>query len=245
MNLDFQSISDQGAVRPNNEDAIKHGISGSVGWMVIADGMGGHQAGEVASKLLVDEIEAAVNQLEATHEEDYLCFIELELNRANNKIFSMAESDLSKKGMGTTAVLVLIFGDQCYLGWVGDSRCYHYKKNEQELVAKTRDHTMVQALFEKGAITKEEVKTSKRRNMLTRAIGIKKGVKVDTITFSVESGDILFLSTDGLHDNLEKDKLNRSIKKIAQGQDQTKDLVKLAIQNESKDNITFGSILIK
>jgi len=248
MKINFQTISDQGAVRPNNEDSIKCGVLDDIVWMVIADGMGGHLAGEVASSMLVEEIEKALPKLLDINADDYRCFIELEINRANNKIYSRSEKEVEKKGMGTTAVMLIIENNHCYLGWVGDSRCYHFKGNssgDRELKLKTTDHTMVQALYAKGAISKQEVETSTQKNMLTRAVGIKKGVKVDTLDFPVGTEDLLFLSTDGLHDSIGELDLLETIDKIGQDIDMTEALVKKAIENGSKDNITFGSICIK
>jgi len=249
MKVEIQSISDQGSVRSNNEDEIRSGIvnDGELIWMVIADGMGGHLAGEVASKILVDEIEQSVSNLSDLSNKDWLCFIEITLNRANNKIFSISEREITKKGMGTTAVVVFLYQDQCYIGWVGDSRCYLYQPNqvkEKQFLQLTKDHTMVQVLVDKGAISEKEAKTATNKNMLTKAIGIKKGVKVDTIRATVYPENVLFLSTDGLHDSLNKQELLVSIRKIAAGVDMKKSLVDQAIDSGSRDNITFGSILI-
>jgi len=250
MKIEFQSISDQGSVRPNNEDAIKGGIvnNGELIWMVIADGMGGHLAGEVASKILVDEIEQSIINVTDLPNEDWLCFMEITLNRANNKIFNMAEKDITKKGMGTTAVVTILYQGQCYISWVGDSRCYLYQPNktaENQLIQLTKDHSMVQALVDKGAISEQEAKTATNKNMLTKAIGIKRGIKVDTIRATVYPENVLFLSTDGLHDSLNHQELLVSIKKIADGIDMEKALIDLAIRSGSRDNITFGSILIR
>ena len=256
MKYQFQTICDPGAVRPNNEDAIKHGVcaNGNVAWMVIADGMGGHNAGEVASGLFVDEIEQAINDLEIpeiieTQENkktiDWLCWIEIEINRANNKIFNQAKNNSQQTGMGTTAVIAIIDQEKCYIGWVGDSRAYHYRSNEEDALTQlTQDHTMIQALLDKGAITKKEALQSNNKNMLSRAVGIKKGVDVETLSLPVTARDIILLSTDGLHDSLEQLSLEKSIGLIEQGVDMTRALVDEAINNSSKDNITFGSILI-
>jgi len=250
MSYIFQSICDQGAVRPNNEDAIKFGTAnnGDLAWMIVADGMGGHLAGEVASALLVDEIENAINAVIDFENKDWSCWIEIELNRANNKILFQAQHNSDQKGMGTTAVLAIIYEQQCYIGWVGDSRCYLYRKNvngPDNLVQLTVDHTMVQALLEKGAITEKEAKASNNKNMLSKAMGIKKGVDVDTKQVAIHNQDILLLSTDGLHDNLPHRTFESFIKKIPEGIDIGRDLVEKAISQGSKDNITFGSILIK
>lgn len=250
LNYSFQSICDQGAVRPNNEDAIKYGLvaSDKLAWMVIADGMGGHLAGEVASKLLVDEIEHAFENLIDFDKTDWLCWIEIALNRANNKIFTQSQINSEQKGMGTTAVLIIVYQQQCYVGWVGDSRCYHFQPDQDEnndLKQLTTDHTMVQALLEKGAISEKEALTSNNKNMLSKAIGIKKGIDVDTAQTTVQTNDILLLSTDGLHDNLTQESFEASVNKISNGVLIGNELVEKAITGGSKDNITFGSILIR
>jgi len=249
MSYIFQSICDQGAVRPNNEDAIKFGLANNnkLAWMVIADGMGGHLAGEVASALLVNEIESAINDVENFKNKDWLCWLEIELNRANNKIFFQAKQNSEQKGMGTTAVVAIVSEQQGYVGWVGDSRCYLYRENESQpnnLIQLTVDHTMVQALLDKGAITAKEAEASNNKNMLSKAMGIKKGVEVDTKQVPILNNDILLLSTDGLHDNLSHNAFEALLKKIPQGRNIGNDLVKSAIEKGSKDNITFGSIFI-
>ncbi|MCF6193621.1 MAG: protein phosphatase 2C domain-containing protein [Kangiellaceae bacterium] len=256
MKYQFQTICDRGAVRPNNEDAIKYGVcaEGDIAWMVIADGMGGHNAGEVASGLVVDEIEQAIKRLknpkiietqENTKTVDWLCWIEIEINRANNKIFNQAKNNSQQTGMGTTVVIAIIDQGKCNIGWVGDSRAYHYRSNEENALTQlTQDHTMIQALLDKGAITKKEALQSNNKNLLSRAVGIKKGVDVETLSLQVKVQDIILLSTDGLHDSLEQLSLEKSIGLIEQGSEMTHALVEEAINNGSKDNITFGSILI-
>ncbi len=251
MNVQFQSICDKGAVRPNNEDAIQFGLVNDqqIAWMVIADGMGGHQAGEIASELLVNNIENAFNQLKLQKrfnftDNDWLCWIEIELNRANNKIYSESKINTQYSGMGTTAVLAVIQGHQCYVGWVGDSRCYHFDSKKQQLVQITTDHTLVQALVDKGSITQQEALQSHNKNMLSRAIGVKKGLDVETKQLAIHNQDIILLSTDGLHDNLREDILLSSAQQITKGYSVTDDLVQQAITAGSKDNITFGSIFL-
>ncbi len=249
VQYDFQTICDQGAVRPNNEDAIKFGLadSGNLAWMIIADGMGGHLAGEVASSLLVGEIEKAFVKLTHFDKNDWLCWIEIELNRANNKIFMQAKNNAGQKGMGTTAVLVIIHQQQCFVGWVGDSRCYRYQSDligKSGLTQLTTDHTMVQALLEKGAISEKEAAASNNKNMLSKAIGIKKGIEVDTKQLSINDQDILLLSTDGLHDSLTLASFGSSIEKVYKGIEIGSELVNKAVAEGSKDNITFGSILV-
>jgi serine/threonine protein phosphatase PrpC len=253
MSFKFQFACDQGAVRSNNEDAIKFGSIKATGnndeiaWMIIADGMGGHQAGEVASKIIVDEVEKTIGSGADFLSADWLCWIEITLNKANQQIFQQAKKNQLQKGMGSTAVLVIVDNNQCYIGWVGDSRCYIYsEKNEknEKLEQLTIDHTMVQLLLDRGSITKTEAKTSNNKNMLSKAIGVKLGVKIDTKQHTIHNNDLLLLSTDGLHDSLSHKSLENFVKQATTGIDISEPIIKQAIEDGSRDNITFGSILI-
>ncbi len=249
MSFEFQSICDQGAVRPKNEDAIRFGIAnkGQLAWMIIADGMGGHQAGEIASNILVSEIENAIQNLTTFDDIDWLCWIEIELNRANNQIYLSSRQNPERKGMGTTAVLVIVVEQECFIGWVGDSRCYLYRKNTnlgKPLAQLTIDHTMIQALLDKGAITPKEAELSNNKNMLSKALGVKRGIDVETKQLSIQTQDLLILSTDGLHDSLSENEMAKYAEQITNCIDVGSTFVQTAISNGSRDNITFGSILI-
>ncbi len=241
MKTQILSITDRGAFRPNNEDTVKHGqaFDSKLVWLVIADGMGGHLAGEVASKTLVDEIEKSIQAISNPDEVDWLCWLEIEINRANNKILSASQKNIEQQGMGTTGVVVILYAGTCYLGWVGDSRCYHYQANQKNLNQLTVDHTMVQALLDKGAISQKEADNSNNKNMLSKAIGIRKGVDVDVKSLPLHCSDSLLLSTDGLHDSLSQQELVDFIERLAKGDDVSKKMVTKAIENGSKDNITF------
>lgn len=247
MSYQFQSICDQGAFRSNNEDAIKYGVEndGKLVWMVIADGMGGHLAGEVASQMLIDEIEQAIVNVEKPETIDWLCWLEIEINRANNKIYVCSKKNVEQKGMGTTCVVAICIGNDCYLGWVGDSRCYLYDPQQDDQLSQlTVDHTMVQSLLDKGAISEKEAKNANNKNLLSKAIGVKKGIDVDTKRITFNNSVTLLLSTDGLHDSLPEAQLLSSMQAISKGKDMTKELVKWSIDNGSKDNITYGSFVI-
>ena len=250
MSFKFQFACDQGAVRPNNEDAIKFGSikatgnSNDIAWMIIADGMGGHQAGEVASKIIVDEVEKAIESGADFLSTDWLCWIEITLNKANQQIFQQAKSNQQQQGMGSTAVLAIIDNNQCYIGWVGDSRCYIYSEKNEKLEQLTIDHTMVQLLLDRGSITKKEAKTSNNKNMLSKAMGMKLGVKIDTKQHTIRNNELLLLSTDGLHDSLSHQSLENFVKQAVTGINISEPIIKQAIKDGSRDNITFGSILI-
>ncbi|MDQ7049302.1 MAG: protein phosphatase 2C domain-containing protein [Enterobacterales bacterium] len=173
MKYIFQSISDQGAYRDNNEDAIRFAPveQANLAWMVIADGMGGHLAGEVASQILVDTVETEMARLVNQNtpyqwdKKQWCNWISNTLQIANHSIYREAQQNASQKGMGTTAVLLVTDGEQAYIGWVGDSRAYLYRFEDQQptLTQLTRDHTMIQALLDKGAISEKEARQSNQK----------------------------------------------------------------------------------
>ncbi|MGB0494753.1 MAG: PP2C family protein-serine/threonine phosphatase [Kangiellaceae bacterium] len=258
MEYQFQIQCDQGAFRSNNEDAILHGVksldtrlTGSpivkkqkIAWIVIADGMGGHNAGEVASEILTTHIESAINALDKTQDIDWSHWIIDQIKIANTKIFSQSQKNPSQSGMGTTGVIAILTDETAYVGWVGDSRCYWCKVKDGELKLLTRDHTMVQLFVDKGAMTQEEADKANNKNMLSRAIGIKATVDVDVVQHQLHKGDMLFLSTDGLHDSLSNTQLISYLTKASKGDPIEAQMLKDAIAAGSRDNISFGTIAL-
>ena len=254
MEYQFQIQCDQGVYRSNNEDAILYGVKhledatgnkNKIAWMVIADGMGGHNAGEVASEILTKQVESAVEQLEIINEIDWNEWITQQFEFANNKIFEQAQDDSSQHGMGTTGVVAILVDNETFVGWVGDSRGYWLGNSEDsgaELEQITKDHTMVQLLVDKGAMTQEDAEKANNKNMLSRAVGIKSTIEVDTNQHALHRGDVLFLSTDGLHDSLSESQLIDYLTKASQGDPIESQMLKDAISAGSRDNISFGSI---
>lgn len=244
MMFHIETACDQGVVRSNNEDAICHDHNKKVDvlWMLIADGVGGHKAGEVASAYLTNYFEQVFNQLTQLPAQGWLPWIDNHFTLANEGIYQQAQSDASYQGMSTTGVLLLIHNEQCYLGWVGDSRAYVLSENV--LKQQTKDHTMIQYLVDKGAITVEEAQNSNTKNLLSKAIGTKESIEVDVLSISVKVGDTLMLSTDGLHDYLSEDQLAGFMKNSNTTQSVCNDMITQSISQSSKDNITVGIINI-
>ncbi len=254
MNYQVSTLSEKGNFRANNEDAICYGFNNNLNitWMIIADGMGGHLAGEVASKLLIDYIEKKITQLDTTPELGWCTWIENQMMSANSVIFDHAQTQAQCKGMGTTGVLAIFDKQQCSIGWVGDSRAYLLRNKQLSL--QTEDHTMIQYLLNKGAITANEAEKSNTKNLLSRAIGSKQNVEVDTISYNAVNGDIVMLSTDGLHDYLSKAEITEHMSEFASlsyanvphdvGLSLCKKMTEQAIVQLSKDNLTLGLIAI-
>ncbi len=242
MNFHIKSLCHQGAIRDNNEDAISYGIHKELGvvWMLVADGMGGHNAGEVASKMLVDHIKYQWGKVSITNQANWLTWITEQLNSANLSILKQAKQTESQRGMGTTGVLMVIENNKCHLGWVGDSRAYTLKDNS--LVQETVDHTMIQELVNKGAISAETAKNANTKNLLSQAIGVREKISVDTATIVIKSGDTIMLSTDGLHDYLTEQEINSFLSNFSENKDVCHDMIYRAIAKNSRDNLTVGLI---
>lgn len=184
-------ISDVGLVRSTNEDSY---ICEPPHLFVVADGMGGHVAGEIASKLAATTVSHYVQ--EHAGEGNFEEMLKQAIDHANTSTYQLAQSKEELNGMGTTITAVYVDGDTVYWGHVGDSRMYLLRNGELNQI--THDHSLVWELVQCGSITKEEAKIHPKRNMLTRAVGTSCLIKIDTGTVHWQTGDIILLCTDGL-----------------------------------------------
>jgi len=244
VNVVTEKISVAGNFRPNNEDAIACCESDEKGffWMVIADGMGGHKAGEVASEMFVKWVKSQLQNIERENVSNWNDWLVNTVVSANLHIFNAAEEDPELNGMGTTGVILVCWQSQYYIAWVGDSRAYLLRDNQVQQV--TQDHTAIQYLLDKGAISAREAKRSNTKHILARAIGIKPKVKVDVVSGSLVEGDVFLLSTDGVHDFLANKEIQAYLNQFIQGKSVTSELIDLALVNGSTDNLTFGAVKI-
>ena len=206
--------TDIGRKRKHNEDAFL--ADPPLGLFVVADGMGGHAAGEVASALAVQAIRATFQDsrpiIEAfsktpTSEarEEIAKLMERAILRACQEIYQTATSDLGKRGMGTTVVALLTLGQKAVIGHVGDSRVYLFRQGRAHQL--TEDHTIIQEQLKRGLITRDQAKEAENRNVITRAVGIQPQVAVDTLITDLLPGDLYLLCSDGLHGYLTDDEL--------------------------------------
>ncbi|MEI6894755.1 MAG: protein phosphatase 2C domain-containing protein [Colwellia sp.] len=242
MNYHIKSLCHQGAIRTNNEDAIHYSTNEELGitWMIVADGMGGHNAGEVASAMLIAHIKKALDKVLLTHIPPWKSWIIEQLNTANLAIMQSAKDNIEHQGMGTTGVLLIIDNNECHIGWVGDSRAYTQKNNV--LMQESSDHTMLQELVNKGAISAEVAKNANTKNLLSQAIGVQRKISVDTTTISIKSGDTIMLSTDGLHDYLTEQEISRYLAQFSAENNVCDEMINHALSNNSRDNLTIGLI---
>ena len=235
--------SDIGRHRKGNEDAFLR--DDELRLFVVADGMGGHAAGEIASGESVDTVYGmvkrgihAVGDVNVPLDEDrarIVCrLLEGAIQAATYMVFAIAELDRDKSGMGTTISAALVIGDSLVTGQVGDSRIYRVRENDA--VQLTEDHTLIAWQMKQGLISPEEAKTSPHRNVITRAVGNRDYVEVDTNIYPMEQGDKYLLCSDGLHGYLQTDE----IPAIAgsNGDVAVEQFIQLANNRGGKDNIT-------
>jgi serine/threonine protein phosphatase PrpC/CRP-like cAMP-binding protein len=246
-NIRFFAATDVGKVRDHNEDNFL--VDRKLALFVVADGMGGHAAGEVASALAVriihEEVRAqrAVVEAYATHAVDgvsgvknILGLLETAVQRACARIHDEARADTSKRGMGTTVSALLIAGSHGFIAHVGDSRIYLLREGRVQQV--TEDHTVYNELVRRGKLTRDQIERVAQKNAITRAVGVYERVEVDTLTIEVLPGDQFLLASDGLHGYIAHTAELEPFFDEEDGDTATKGLIALANRRGGKDNIT-------
>lgn len=221
-----------GLVRKNNEDscfaAEKHGCL----FAVVADGMGGHSGGEVASKIVID---TAVQFLEDSGVFDFNPeSIKKLLSDANKCVWERALQHKELQGMGSTATLIMIEGSRALIGHVGDSRAYLLRSGKLEQL--TKDHSYVQMLIENGYITKEEALRHPHRNIITRAIGAEHNVDADVLTIDLDKDDVILLCSDGLNNAVTDEQICDIL--LSDADTAADKLIDAALTSGGTDNIT-------
>ena len=199
MSITSCALTDVGCVRANNEDAVR--VDADRGLAVLADGMGGYNAGEVASAMAVEYLSAALgewlDQADAgVSSSAVLRAMEEAADQANRRIFESANTHADYAGMGTTVVLALLWREQLLVGHAGDSRAYRWR--EGVLTQLTRDHSLLQEQLDAGLITPEQAAVSGYRSWVTRALGVEDTVLLETTEHAVQAGDLFLLCSDGL-----------------------------------------------
>ncbi len=221
-----------GKVRPINEDSFLVPENGGR-VALVADGMGGHQAGEVASAMAANAIGQSAKK--AAGREISVKTVVSWVRQANKAIYKAAGEDLSRSGMGTTLTFLYFMRGHAMLAHVGDSRCYLIRKGE--IYQLTKDHSLVAELVRRGEITPEQAKTHPYRNIITRALGTDDSVAVDAQDLDLEPGDIFLLCSDGLSNYLDKEEL-LSLVMEKPAEEICEELVGRALERGGRDNIT-------
>ena len=243
--LTFVGQTDTGRVREHNEDTIASDVD--VGLLVLADGMGGYNAGEVASGIAVKTITNLVREGLAREDLGSLdratgltrpsIVLRDAITRANKIIYQTARSQAECEGMGTTVVAALFYDNKISIAHVGDSRLYRQRGSQISQV--TMDHSLLQELVDRGFYSPEEAQRAANKNYVTRALGVEPQVDVEVQEHPVDKGDIFILCSDGLSDMVEDEDIRLTISTFGANLDTVaKQLIQLANENGGRDNVS-------
>lgn len=248
--LEIVTRTDPGMVRGHNEDAVF--ANPSKGFAILADGMGGYNAGEVASgmatMLLSTELDTAFAH-RPPYEIDrasgqpfaHRC-LQDKVALANSAIYSAAETQPQYAGMGTTLVTALFYDNRITVGHIGDSRIYRLRG--EELTTITRDHSLLQEQIDSGLISPEDARYSQNKNLVTRALGVDPEVETEIRDYEVQPGDIYLLCSDGLNDMVEDEEIQLTLHTLAANLElAATQLIQMANDNGGRDNVSV--ILVK
>lgn len=239
MNLKALCISDLGRSRETNEDSCAYiKLKDDVYLLIVADGMGGHSAGEVASKIAVNSItDFFRSNFDYDKKlDDIKKLVEESILKANMDIYQNSIINSKYSGMGTTVTLALIYKDIMIVGHVGDSRAYLYKRGQLEKV--TSDHSLVAELVKNGTITEIEALHHPQKNIITRALGVDENIKIDIEVQKIEEGNKILLCTDGLSNMIYDDEIEERLKNYKDIEEAAHDMVDTANNRGGFDNIT-------
>ncbi|HTE71148.1 MAG TPA: Stp1/IreP family PP2C-type Ser/Thr phosphatase [Actinomycetes bacterium] len=232
MRLVFAAATDVGRMRKNNEDSYLSQKPVAA----VADGMGGHSAGEVASAIAIEELAALRGRGPWENETAATDDLKQAILRANRRIREMAAGDRKLNGMGTTLVALLEDGDLVHLANVGDSRGYLLRQGELSQV--TVDHSLVQELVDDGRLSPEDAERHPQRSVITRALGIEPEVEFDLFTYKLQVGDRLLLCSDGLSDVVEPRQIRNVLLRVRNPDEAARRLIAVANEQGGPDNIT-------
>ncbi|MEO8977378.1 MAG: Stp1/IreP family PP2C-type Ser/Thr phosphatase, partial [Casimicrobiaceae bacterium] len=244
--LDSASLSHPGMVRSHNEDTIY--VDNAVGIAVLADGMGGYNAGEVASGIAVNMVSNGMQEpLRSGRELSKVdvnsglthaaLLLQQQIAAANKGIYEAAQARPECAGMGTTIVAAVFFGNRVSIGHIGDSRCYRLRGEKFEQL--THDHSLLQEQIDSGQITAEQAKYSLNKNLVTRALGIEAIVPADITEYRIEANDIYLLCSDGLTDMVDPEVVHSIVDEHRLAlPEATAELIELANKNGGRDNIS-------
>lgn len=226
--------TDVGVIRSGNED--NYLMVPDRGVFIVADGMGGHAAGEVASEMAVRIIARELGDISRVTNTEASDLIRNSIIRANSTIFQRTLSEQDKRGMGTTATAMVIIGDNYLIGQVGDSRAYLLR--DGTLVQLTKDHSYVQEQVDAGYLSPEEARTHPYSNVITRCVGANVDVTPDVYSGTLQAGDVYLLASDGLTGMIEDEDLMGLMEKVREPQQLADELVDEANRRGGLDNVT-------
>lgn len=232
-------LTDVGLVRPNNEDIWAQ--MPEYGFFILADGMGGHQAGEIAAREVVRQLCRIIQKKIAHYQQEHSLtevkdLLRKAIRHVNASIFLMSRQDQELRGMGTTLCCALVHHDNLIYAHVGDSRLYRYRNNE--LLQLTKDHSLLRQLIDYGQIGEREAAEFAHKNIITKAIGTEPKVEPTIDILPLQTGDLFLLCSDGLSDLLSKDEIADVISNSPSLEETAQRLIAEANEKGGPDNIT-------
>ncbi len=230
MNLRVAAKTDTGLVRASNEDAYLVATP----LFAVADGMGGHLAGEVASGTTVETLSKFAREI--TQDSDPGSALTEGVKAANRAVYEKASTDPALTRMGTTLTAAVALDGRLSIAHIGDSRAYLFRDGKLEQL--TQDHTLVAEYVRHGRMTEEEAKVHPNRSIITRALGVEPDIPVDTITLSIKEGDRVLLCSDGLYSMVEDDAIAEILSTVPDAEAATRALVEAANAAGGEDNTT-------
>ncbi len=232
--ITFHGATDVGNVRTNNEDVFH--ICDAYHYCLVADGMGGAAAGEVASQIFADTAKAVFAGHDGLSEENTIARVQTTFKLANEKILKHVERNPYHQGMGCTAELLAFSQESFIIGHVGDSRTYRLKNNTLKLL--TKDHSLVQKKIDQGLITPKEARRHAMRNVILRAVGVDDEVALDVLKGKKKPADLFLLCSDGLTDMVEESDVSAALCAEGTLDEKSEALIQLAKGAGGKDNVT-------
>ena len=228
-------LTDTGRKRELNEDyvyASDRPVGNLPNLFIVADGMGGHNAGDFASEFTVKTM---VEEIEDSFEKNPSIIFKKSIQTANQKLREIAAQDASKRGMGTTVVAATCLGKYLQVANVGDSRLYVINDTIKQI---TTDHSYVEEMIRRGNLEREDARSNPNKNIITRAVGAKSEVQVDIYVMELKPGDLLLMCSDGLSNMLEDEDMRMIVKRQRDVVEMAEKLVEAANENGGKDNIS-------
>ena len=232
------SVTNAGKKRKENQDACLD--LPEIGLWVVADGMGGHEAGEVASAAIIEHCQQTSEPGDLN---SFISEVQNRLLQVNQSIRQMASERYNNATIGSTVVVLLAYGKQCAYLWVGDSRIYRLRNAKLEQM--TRDHSMVEQYIEQGIMTVEEASHSNISNVLTRAVGGEDEMQIDLKVDEIQADDIFLLCSDGLYREVSEADMTQLMSRGDDCSSMTKNLLESALNNGARDNVTVSVVHTK
>ncbi|NBJ15677.1 MAG: Stp1/IreP family PP2C-type Ser/Thr phosphatase [Dehalobacter sp. 4CP] len=227
-------IYETGCVRKNNEDYFL--ILPEESFFAVADGMGGHNAGEIASRIAVEQLEGKAAELKSSEIQDLQDWIVQAVNQANREVYEVSLRTEGTEGMGTTLTALMIYDNKAVVGHVGDSRIYLWRNKTLTLLSE--DHSMVNELVRLGELTEEKAKNHPHKHVLSRALGVELNIDVDCFQLKVQDGDVFLLCTDGFSNEISDQEIAAEFSEAKSWDDHLETLKNVVIERGAPDNFT-------